>query len=96
MRYQLPLCAVLLALDLAAAGPASAAKKVDLDYHVTLLPQSDQAEVRLTLEQGSVVRSLGTRAISLTSAPTASGRLRRVNRPRRCAVSGSPLLARRR
>jgi len=58
VRYQLPLCAVLLALGLAAAGPASAAKKVDLDYHVTLLPQSDQAEVRLTLEQGSVVRSL--------------------------------------
>lgn len=35
-----------------------AAKKVDLDYHVRLLPQSDQAEVRLTLAQGSAVRSL--------------------------------------
>ncbi|WP_460140044.1 hypothetical protein [Pseudomonas sp. S2_E01] len=35
-----------------------AAKKVDLDYHVRLLPQSDQAEVRLTLAQGSTVRSL--------------------------------------
>jgi hypothetical protein len=33
-------------------------KKVDLDYHVRLLPQSDQAKVRLTLAQGSAVRSL--------------------------------------
>ena len=63
MRYQLPLCAVLLAFGLAMPGSASATKsvenhRVDLDYHVTLLPQSDQAEVRLTLEQGSAVRSL--------------------------------------
>lgn len=58
MRYQLPLCAVMLAFGLAMSVPASAAKNVDLDYHVTLLPQSDQAEVRLTLEQGSAVRSL--------------------------------------
>jgi hypothetical protein len=36
----------------------SATKKVDLDYHVRLLPQSDQAEVRLTLAQGAAVRSL--------------------------------------
>lgn len=35
-----------------------AAKKVDLDYQVRLLPQSGQAEVRLTLAQGSAVRSL--------------------------------------
>jgi hypothetical protein len=47
-----------------ADGPAGAeragvgGKKVDLDYHVRLLPQSDQAEVRLTLAQGSAVRSL--------------------------------------
>jgi len=54
VRYQLSLCAVLLAASL----PAWAMKKVDLDYHVTLLPQNDQAEVRLILEQGSVVRSL--------------------------------------
>ncbi|MFJ2689634.1 hypothetical protein [Pseudomonas sp. NPDC087336] len=41
------------------SSPAWAAtKKVDLDYHVRLLPQSDQAEVRLTLAQGSAVRSL--------------------------------------
>jgi hypothetical protein len=38
--------------------PVWAAKKVDLDYHVRLLPQSDQAEVRLTLAQGAAVRSL--------------------------------------
>ena len=35
-----------------------AAKKVDLDYQVRLLPQSGQAEVRLTLAEGSAVRSL--------------------------------------
>ncbi|QXH45667.1 hypothetical protein KSS93_22750 [Pseudomonas xanthosomatis] len=34
------------------------AKKVDLDYQVRLLPQSGQAEVRLTLADGSAVRSL--------------------------------------
>ncbi len=40
------------------AGSAWAGKKVELDYHIRLLPQSDQAEVRLTLAQGSAVRSL--------------------------------------
>ncbi|MEA9976966.1 MULTISPECIES: hypothetical protein [unclassified Pseudomonas] len=39
------------------AGPVWAAKKVDLDYHVKLLPGSDQAQVSLTLAQGSAVRS---------------------------------------
>ncbi|MCI0996475.1 hypothetical protein HNO91_11565 [Pseudomonas corrugata] len=43
---------------LAMCGPLWAAQKVDLDYHVHLLPQSDQAEVRLTLARGSAVRSL--------------------------------------
>ena len=50
-----------LALAVAALALSSslwAAQKVDLDYHVRLLPQSDQAEVRLTLAQGSAVRSL--------------------------------------
>ena len=48
-----------LAFGLLALGsPAWAAKKVDLDYHVRLLPQSDQAEVRLTLAQGAAVRRL--------------------------------------
>lgn len=49
--------AVSLAV-LALSSPAWCAKKVDLDYHVKLLPQSDQAEVRLSLSQGSAVRSL--------------------------------------
>ena len=40
------------------SAPVWAAKKIDLDYHVRLLPQSDQAEVRLTLAKGEVVRSL--------------------------------------
>ena len=43
---------------LALGSPVWAAQKVDLDYHVRLLPQSDQAEVRLTLAQGAAVRSL--------------------------------------
>lgn len=43
---------------LALSSPAWCAKKVDLDYHVKLLPQSDQAEVRVSLSQGSAVRSL--------------------------------------
>ncbi len=47
------LCAALLA-----AAPSWAANKIDLDYHVRFLPESDQAEVRLTLEQGRAVRSL--------------------------------------
>ncbi|WP_426238003.1 hypothetical protein [Pseudomonas sp. TWP3-2] len=49
--------ALIFAL-LAFSAPVWAANKVDLDYHVRLLPQSDQAEVRLTLAQGSAVRSL--------------------------------------
>ncbi|WP_248745054.1 MULTISPECIES: hypothetical protein [unclassified Pseudomonas] len=40
------------------SGLGWAGKKVDLDYRVRLLPQSEQAEVRLTLAQGSAVRSL--------------------------------------
>jgi hypothetical protein len=43
---------------LAVGAPVWAANKVDLDYHVRLLPQSEQAEVRLTLARGSAVRSL--------------------------------------
>lgn len=43
---------------LALSSSVWAAKKVDLDYHVRLLPQSDEAEVRLTLAQGSTIRSL--------------------------------------
>ncbi|WP_349617618.1 hypothetical protein [Azotobacter salinestris] len=56
----MPVCPKLLsgAALLLAAAPVWAANKVDLDYHVRFLPESDQAEVRLTLEQGSAVRSL--------------------------------------
>jgi hypothetical protein len=48
----------LIAGLLALSAPVWAAKKVDLDYHVRLLPQSDQVEVRLTLAKGEAVRSL--------------------------------------
>ena len=40
------------------SSPLWAAKKVDLDYHVRFLPQTHQAEVRLTLAEGAAVRSL--------------------------------------
>jgi hypothetical protein len=56
MRVGTKLAASLMLLAL--SMPAWCAKKVDLDYHVKLLPQSDQAEVRLSLSQGSAVRSL--------------------------------------
>ena len=49
---------VLIAGLLVLSAPVWAAKKVDLDYHVRLLPQSDQAEVRVSLSKGSAVRSL--------------------------------------
>ena len=48
----------LASLLLVLSAPAWAVKKVDLDYHVRFLPQSDQAEVRLTLADGAAVRSL--------------------------------------
>lgn len=56
MRVATRLAASLVLLTLSL--PAWCAKKVDLDYHVKLLPQSDQAEVRVSLSQGSAVRSL--------------------------------------
>lgn len=52
--FKLAVSALLLALSTS----AWCARKVDLDYHVKLLPQSDQAEVRVSLSQGSAVRSL--------------------------------------
>lgn len=52
VRHPLVLAALLLVSN------AAWAKKVDLDYHVRLLPQSGQAEVRLTLADGAQVRSL--------------------------------------
>ncbi|MBH3429479.1 hypothetical protein [Pseudomonas alkylphenolica] len=50
-------CHWLLALVLLASSSAWA-KKVNLDYHVRLLPQSGQAEVRVVLAEGAAVRSL--------------------------------------
>ncbi len=50
-------CQLLLWWPVMASSPAWA-KKVDLDYQVRLLPASGQAEVRLTLAEGSAVRSL--------------------------------------
>jgi len=55
MSLRLPLYASLLLLGL----PAFAAtQKVDLDYRVRFLPESNQAEVSITLEKGEYVRSL--------------------------------------
>ena len=54
LRYQLPLGLALVMVS----SLLWAAKKVDLDYHVRLLPQSNQAQVRLTLAEGTAVRSL--------------------------------------
>ena len=56
LHYKWPLGPSLLLLLI--CGPLWAGQKVDLNYHVRLLPQSDQAEVRLTLAEGSAVRSL--------------------------------------
>ncbi|MBJ2220724.1 hypothetical protein [Pseudomonas sp. MF7453] len=56
MKVAAKLAAALVMLAL--SGPGWCAKKVDLDYHVKLLPQSEQAEVRVSLAQGSAVRSL--------------------------------------
>ncbi|MHC6226833.1 hypothetical protein ACYU03_19025 [Pseudomonas sp. X10] len=50
-------CHLLLVLGVLASSSAWA-KKVDLDYHVRLLPESGQAEVQLTLAEGAAVRSL--------------------------------------
>ncbi|WP_338490058.1 hypothetical protein VRB78_06795 [Pseudomonas trivialis] len=56
MREVIKLAAALTLLTMSSS--AWCAKKVDLDYHVKLLPQSDQAEVRVSLSQGAAVRSL--------------------------------------
>ncbi|WP_120993104.1 hypothetical protein [Stutzerimonas urumqiensis] len=53
-----PFSLLSLACLLALPGTAMAVERVDLDYHVRLIPQDDQAEVTLTLEDGDAVRSL--------------------------------------
>lgn len=50
-RFRLPLAALLLGLS----APLVAAQRVDVDYRVRFLPDSDQAEVTLTLERGEVL-----------------------------------------
>ncbi|WP_019410704.1 hypothetical protein [Pseudomonas psychrophila] len=54
LRCKWPLGLLLLIVS----SPLWAAKKVDLDYHVQLLPLSNQAQVSVTLAEGSAVRSL--------------------------------------
>lgn len=49
---------LLLSAVLLGVSTASWAKKVDLDYQVRFLPQSEQAEVSLTLADGAQVKSL--------------------------------------
>ncbi|MWV15806.1 hypothetical protein F3I16_07045 [Pseudomonas sp. L-22-4S-12] len=56
MPARLKLLSAALLLSLSA--PLWAAKKVDLDYQVRFLPESDQAEVSLILEDSDLVRSL--------------------------------------
>ena len=56
LHYKLPRGLSLLLI--LACGPLWASQKVDLNYHVRLLPKSDQAEVRITLAEGAAVRSL--------------------------------------
>ena len=56
MKVAAKLAAGLMVLAISSA--AWSARKVDLDYHVKLLPQTEQAEVRVSLSQGSAVRSL--------------------------------------
>ncbi|HCP55753.1 MAG TPA: hypothetical protein DIU04_13585, partial [Pseudomonas sp.] len=40
------------------SAPLWAAKKVDLDYNVSFLPETDQAEVSMTFEDGEPINSL--------------------------------------
>ncbi|MCQ4348429.1 hypothetical protein NGA35_13600 [Pseudomonas stutzeri] len=53
-RFRLPLAALLLGLS----APLLATQRVDLDYRVRFLPDSDQAEVVLTLARGEALRYL--------------------------------------
>lgn len=54
---RLPLYSSLLLLSLSLPTWA-ATQKVDLDYQVRFLPESDQAEVSITVEKGERIRSL--------------------------------------
>ena len=56
MSARRPLLTATLLLGM--SSPLWAAKQVDLDYQVKFLPESDQAEVSLTLEKGEAVQRL--------------------------------------
>ena len=56
MSARRPLLTATLLLGM--SSPLWAAKQVDLDYRVKFLPETDQAEVSLTLEKGEVVQKL--------------------------------------
>lgn len=56
MSARHPLLTATLLLGM--SSPLWAAKQVDLDYRVKFLPETDQAEVSLTLEKGEVVQKL--------------------------------------
>ena len=56
MSARRPLLTATLLLGM--SSPLWAAKQVDLDYLVKFLPETDQAEVSLTLEKGEVVQKL--------------------------------------
>ncbi len=56
MSARRPLLTATLLLGM--SSPLLAAKQVDLDYRVKFLPETDQAEVSLTLEKGEVVQKL--------------------------------------
>ena len=56
MSARRPLLTATLLLGM--SSPLWAAKQVDLDYRVKFLPDTDQAEVSLTLEKGEVVQKL--------------------------------------
>ncbi len=53
-RFKTPWAVLLLGLS----APLAAAPRVDVDYRVRFLPDSDQAEVTLTLERGQALRYL--------------------------------------
>ena len=62
---------LLLSVVLLSLSTPLWAKKVDLDYRVRFLPETEQAEVSLTLEDGARVISLAFNfLITITAATT--------------------------
>ncbi len=50
--------AVLAVVLMSGVGAAQAAKRIDLDYRVQLVPELDQARVEMVLEKGEAVRGI--------------------------------------